>query len=165
MHCPDCQTLLKTAHADGHEVCPGCLGEWLEVPTLVRLLRAEPAGPLPEDEQKPAAGPGAARAALLRRCPTCRGVLSVRPWASLYPPRPIALCPLGHGAWLPGGERARLLQGAARARKLLSTHAGYFTLLAAAAARDFERAVRPGGRGRRRRSRCAPRSLLARLLG
>jgi Zn-finger nucleic acid-binding protein len=155
MHCPDCETLLRTEAAPGREVCPDCTGEWFDLPVLAVALRnGDPAAGsshLPPADPTP--GPP-------RRCPVCRAVLRRRDWAGTLPPESVALCPLGHGAWLPSGGRARLREAAGRARHLLRSRATYFMMLARGAARDFERATRPCRRGRR-----SARFPLARLLG
>jgi hypothetical protein len=126
---------------------------WFELPALTLALRraalAERGVATPPEG--PAIGP-------VRRCPICRAVLRWRDWAGSAPPQPLALCPLGHGAWLPSGHLARLQEGASRARRLLTEQGGYFTLLAHHAALGFERATRAGRAAARRR---AP---LARLL-
>lgn len=149
MHCPDCQTLLRASAGRPWEACPGCAGEWFEMPALAALLRSGEPPPgaslgAPAAPHPPAASP--------RRCPVCRAVLRGRLWGGSLPPQEVALCPLGHGAWLPAGGRARLQEAAEGARRLLRERAGYFAFLALSAARGFERATRPGraGPGKRR---------------
>jgi Zn-finger nucleic acid-binding protein len=152
MHCPDCSTLLRAAAVPAHEACPSCQGEWHELPVLAAALRrGEEAAP----------GPGTASGRILppgarRRCPVCRALLQPRAWASTLPPQRLETCPLGHGVWLPAGERAALAGAARHARAFLEARRPYLALLAASAARRFERATRVGHRPRRR-------SALARL--
>lgn len=165
MHCPDCHTLLRSTPGAAWEACPACGGEWFELSALALQLRGAGAGLAGSrevrtavrtegvgDPPRPAAPPG-------RRCPVCRALLRSREWAGASPPHAVALCPLAHGAWLPAGDRARLRRAAERARQLLESRTGYFAFLARAAAREFERAARPGRRARARWRR----PLLARL--
>lgn len=154
MHCPDCATLLKAAPDAVSEGCPACGGVWFELPALMLALRR--GAPAERGVATPPEGPAVSP---VRRCPICRAALRWRDWAGSAPPQPLALCPLGHGAWLPSGHLARLREGASRARRLLTEQGGYFTLLAHHAALGFERATRAGRAAARRR---AP---LARLLG
>jgi hypothetical protein len=86
----------------------------------------------------------------------CRAVLRARVWAATLPPQALETCPLGHGVWLGAGASAEVARAAHRARAFLEHHRPYLALLAADAARRFERAARVGRRPRRR-------SLLARL--
>jgi Zn-finger nucleic acid-binding protein len=157
MHCPDCETLLKTVSRDAWERCPGCAGEWFELPALAVQLRA---GASESSAGPPGPGKAALRGRAVRRCPVCRALLRSRPWASALPALEVALCPHGHGAWLASGERGLLQEAAGRARCFLASHRSYFTFLAVSAERQFRRSTRAGRAGGVGR-----RSPLARLLG
>jgi Zn-finger nucleic acid-binding protein len=146
MHCPDCDTLLRSAAAPAHEICPRCHGEWHELPVLAAALRRSG-----EAARRP--GPPAGRVLrppVRRRCPVCRAVLRTRVWANTLPPQSLESCPLGHGVWLPAGERATVADAALRARAFLDARRPYLALLTADAARRFERATRAGRRPHRR---------------
>lgn len=148
MHCPDCEMLLRASGAPGREACPECAGEWFDLPLLTVELRGDSRG-----EEGPLPAAVGRFAGAKRHCPICRAVLRRRDWAGTLPPEPVAVCPLGHGVWLPAGGRLRLRHAAGRARHLLRSRAPFFTLLAWGAARDFDRATRPGrGDSRSRRT-------------
>jgi Zn-finger nucleic acid-binding protein len=126
LHCPDCHCALETLQLSGDEPleldrCPGCLGLFLPLGALERLVALEGRSALQIDHrllhalsETPRAAPSPLR---YRRCPSCGELMN----RNLHGKRSgvvVDRC-RDHGLWLDAGELRQLLEWARAGGALL----------------------------------------------
>ncbi|MFM7361207.1 MAG: zf-TFIIB domain-containing protein [Cyanobium sp.] len=126
LHCPDCACALEALDLDGPEPlqlnrCPHCLGLFLPLGALERLVAREGRSALRIDHRLLAALSESPRAAATawryRRCPSC-GELMLRTLHGRRSGVVVDHC-RDHGLWLDAGELRQLLEWARAGGTLL----------------------------------------------